>query len=483
MNKQPSSFIVANLGWSFSSKILAQGIAFVVSLVLARLLSPDEYGEIALVQVFINIANVFVVAGFGEALVQKKDISTKDYSTIFWCALTISIGIYIFIFLLSPLIAGFYKNQRLIPVIRVLGAFVPLSSLNTVQNAYISRNMLFNVSFWSMLFGTLISGAVGIVTAYCGWGVWALVAQQLVNIAINALVLLITLKWRPSFYFDSKVAKKLIGFSWKITGASLINEVYSQFRSIIVGKKYSTADLAYYNKGDQFPNLFIANINNTISAVFFPVMARLQDDTVELKRVARQVLQLSSYIIFPCMTGLMAVGDSLIYVLLGEKWMSCVPYLRILGAYWMMQPIQTINWQIIKSLGRSDLCLKLEAIKKIIGVSLLLFSMNLGVTALAWVSVATGGLSALINMLPNVFLVKYTIREQIKDIVPTLLLSGVMGVLVYCLSFIEFQFPVVLLLFQIVTGIVFYFVASYILKLAPYRFLIQYIRAYGSGGN
>ena len=476
MEKGTVKKIASGLSWSFGERILAQGVTFIVSIILARILAPEEYGIIALILVFINLANVFVTNGFGEALIQKKDADESDFSTVFWCTLFFSCVLYGILFTTAPFIGELYNNPELVILLRVLALKIPLSSVNTIQHAYVSRRLEFRKFFFSTLGGTVTSGMVGIIMAYLGFGVWALVAQYLVNSTIDTLILLFTVKWRPHLIFKKKSAAKLMSYAWKVTGAAFINELYTQVRSLIIGRVYSSADLAYYNRGNQFPQLFITNIVNSINSVFFPIMSKMQDDLVELKSLARRALKVSALIIFPLMTGLIGVAKTLVLLLLTEKWLPCVPFLQILCLYYMVQPMQSINWQLMKAVGRSDLCLKLEIIKKVIGFGLIFATMFISVKALAWSTALFAFISMIINMIPNRKLVGYKMSEQIKDIIPYLILSTCMGITVWVISFVPGLHIAMVLIIQIIGGLVVYFAGCIILKLEAFMFLTTYLQ-------
>ena len=270
--------VLSGLFWKFGERISAQLVTFIVSIVLARLLSPDDYGNIALVTVFITIANVFVVNGFGSALIQKQEADNVDFSSVFYANIVFSCILYVIIFLVSPVVADFYASPILCPVLRVLGLRIPVAAINSVQQAYVSRHMLFKKFFFSTLFGTLLSGVVGCVMAYMGFGIWALVAQYLVNTSVDTIVLWFTVRWRPDFVFSFSRVKVLLSYGWKLLLSGLLDTGYTQLRSLIIGKKYTSADLAYYNRGQQYPQLVVTNINTSISSVLFPAISKCQDD-------------------------------------------------------------------------------------------------------------------------------------------------------------------------------------------------------------
>ncbi|MFC5446776.1 lipopolysaccharide biosynthesis protein [Paenibacillus aestuarii] len=462
--------VVSSMFWAFSERVMAQGISFVLSIIIARLLMPSDYGIIALVIVFINLANVFVSTGIGESLIQKKDADDMDFSTVFYCSLVLSLFLYVILFLFAPDIGHFYRNDELIWVLRSLALIIPITSIGTVQQAYVSKKMLFKKFFFSTLGGTIISGLTGVLMAYCGLGMWSLVAQYLINSLVNTIVLFFIVKWRPKLLFSINSAKALVGFGWKLVAANFINTTYGELRSLIIGKYYTMADLAYYNRGNQLPGLLITNIDTAIGKVVFPVMAESNDDIFRLKSLTSRAMKTTSYIIFPLMIGLMSVAHSLILFLLTEKWLFSVPYLQICCVYWLFQPMQTANWQAIKALGRSDLLVRLEIIKKIIGISMLLVSMNISVYAIVVSNAIFAGISMIINMIPNKKLMNYTMMEQFRDLAPSLALSVVMGGSIYTITWIHLPVPVTLLL-QILCGVVIYVGGSFVLKLDSFKYL------------
>ena len=470
--KKLKSKVVSGLFWSLGERFITQGASFALSIILARLLIPSEYGLVALILVFINLASVFVTNGIGESLIQKKNADETDFSTIFYCSFLMSIIIYTILFLTAPFIAKFYGNSDLISVLRTLALIIPISSFSTIQQAYVSKKMMFKKFFFSNLGGTLVSGLIGIIMAYYGFGVWALVAQNLINTIVGTIVLFFTVQWRPRLLFSIDSAKELVGFGWKLIAANLINIGYNELRSLTIGKIYTMADLAYYNRGNQFPSLIISNINTTIAKVVFPAMAEVNDDICRLKTVTRRAMKITAYLIFPLMIGLMSVAHSLILVLLTEKWLFVVPFLQICCIYWLFQPMQTANWQAIKALGRSDLLMNLEILKKVIGVAMLLLTMHINVYAIAISNAVFGGISMIINMIPNKKLINYSMAEQFRDIAPPLILSITMGGMIYTISWLSLPALATLGL-QILCGGIIYVGVSYIFKLDSFMYLSE----------
>ncbi|WP_421535693.1 lipopolysaccharide biosynthesis protein [Priestia sp. D3YE.R1] len=464
--------IVSGLFWTFVERILAQSISFALSIILARLLMPSEYGIVVLVLVFINLANVLVSNGIGESLIQKKNTNEIDFSTIFYCSFILSIFLYLILFLSAPYIAGFYENLQLVWVLRILALVIPVSSINSIQYAYVAKKMMFKKFFFSTLSGTVLSGIIGIVMAYSGFGVWALVAQYLINTVVITVVLFFIVRWRPKLLFSLKSAKELMGFGWKLLVANFINSFYNELRSLVIGKAYTMADLAYYNRGNQIPSLIITNINTSIGKVIFPAMAEVNEDSTRLKILTRRAMKTTAYLTFPLMIGLMCISHSLVLVLLTEKWLFVVPFLQICCIYWLFQPMQTSNWQVIKALGRSDLLMNLEIFKKIIGILMLVVSMNISVQAIALSNAIFAGISMLINMIPNKKLINYSMLDQFRDMAPPLLISVIMGGTIYTISWISLS-NISILILQIVCGGLIYIGTSYIFKIDSFMYLLD----------
>lgn len=467
--------VIGNFIWRFAERCGAQLVTFVVSIVLARLLDPTVYGTVALVTVFTTILQVFVDSGLGTALIQKKDADDLDFSSVFFFNFVICIMLYMGMFIAAPYIAHFYNNSSLTPIVRVISLTIVISGVKGIQQAYVSRNMLFKRFFFSTIGGTIASAFVGIALAYKGFGVWALVAQQLLNTATDTLILWLTVKWRPRLMFSWKRLKKLLSFGWKILCSSLIDTVYNNVRSLIIGKMYSSADLAYYNQGDKFPKLIVTNINTSIDSVLLPAMSSVQDSKDRVKNMTRRAIKTSTYIMAPLMMGLAFCAEPIVTLILTEKWLPCVPFLRIFCVTCMFYPINTANLNAINAMGRSDLFLKLEIIKKAIGMTLLFSTMWFGVMAMAYSLLLNSVLSQIINSWPNRKLLNYRYLEQLKDILPGIILAVMMGIVVYIIGFIPMP-TIVLLMIQIVVGAIIYISLSYIFHLESFEYLIDMIR-------
>lgn len=455
------SGILSNMLWKFAERISAQLVTLIVSVILARVLDPAHYGTIALVTIFITLANVFVSDGFGSALIQKKDADALDFSSVLYFNIAFSILLYIVLFLCAPAIANFYGEgyEVLTPVTRVLALRLILSAINSVQQAYVSRKMIFKKFFWSTLFGTIASGVVGIVMAYRGFGVWALVAQYLTNTTVDTIVLQIVLNVWPERKFSWKRLKNLVGYGYKVLLTNLIITGYQEIRALIIGKLYSADDLAFYDKAKQFPNLVVVNINTSISAVLFPKMAQEQDDLSRVKEITRASIRYSSYILCPVMLGLAAVADNFIKVVLTEKWLPCVPLLQVFCFFYVFQPIQSANTQAVKALGRSDISLKLEILRDIIQLIVLIIVMRISVAAIVISMAVMSLLFVYLNGYPNVRLLGYTMKEQTSDFAGPFFMSLIMMFIVKQMGKMPLNSILVLFL-QIVFGIILYILMS-----------------------
>lgn len=466
--------VFSGLFWKFGERILAQGIAFIISIVLARVLMPSQYGTISMVMIFITFANVFVVSGFSTSLIQKKDATETDFSTIFYCSFVVSLLLYGVLFLGAPLIADFFGMADLCPVLRVLALRIPISSYNSTQHAYVSRHMQFRRFFFSTLVGTILSGVVGITMAYSGFGVWALVAQSLTNAVIDTLVLAITVKWRPRLLFSLTSAKELMSFGWKVLAADFSGTFFEQLRSLIVGKFYSNADLAFYNRGKQFSNLLTDNISASVMSVLFPSLSNYSDDHQQIKNMIRKSLRVLCYIIFPIVFGCVAVADNLVLVLLTEKWKPSIFFIQTLCISGAIGLIGSTSLQTIKAIGRSDILLKLEFIKKPVYLGLLILGVTISVEAVAVTMLAYSVYSTAINAGALRKKLGYTIKEQLKDMQAPFLMSAGMFFVVYMLNWLPFSREILLIL-QILAGGLLYLGCSLWFQVDAYVYLKRYL--------
>ena len=465
------------LGWKLLERFGVQGIQFVLQIILARLLSPEHYGVLSIMIIFTTLANVFIQTGFNSALIQKKKVTEDDYSSAFWVSLIIATIAYIILFFSAPLIGKFYNMPEIVKPFRYLGIMLFPGALNSIQLAKVSREMNFKNVFISNLGAIIISGVVGIVLAYMGGGLWALVAQSLLNTFIATVVMMFTVKWCPKFVLKLRRVEILFDFGWKILVSGLIDTLYQDLRSLVIGKKYDSGTLGYYNRGKQFPQFLMNSINSSVQSVMLPAMSKEQSEKARVKALVRTSMTVSSYIIFPMMAGLAAVATPLVSFLLTDKWLPAVPYMIIYCFTMAFYPVHSCNVQAINAMGRSDIFLKLEIAKKIIGVTALVIAVFCfqSPIAIAMTGVFTSFTSSFINAFPNKKLIGYSYFEQVKDLLPSFLASITMFAGVYAISFINLP-NILLLVIQIFAGVAIYVAISAIFRLKGFKFLLARIK-------
>lgn len=468
--------IFLGLFWKIMEQGGTQGIQFVVQIVLARLLLPQDYGLIALITIFITLANVVVQNGFNTALIQKRNADELDFSSAFYTSFIIAGFLYIVLFFTSPFIATFYKDQQLVIVIRVLSITLFFGAINSIQNAIISKNMQFKRLFFSSLGAIIVSGTIGIIMAYLGFGIWALVVQQLTNNFMITFILWFTVKWRPLLKFSVERAIKLFSFGWKILCASLIDTLYKNLYSLIIGKIYNPEMLGYYNRGNQFPSFIVSNINGSIQSVMFPALSASQNDKKRMKAMVRRSIVTSSFIVFPTMVGLAACAEPLVKIILTDKWLPCVPFMQLMCISYAFWPIHTANLQAINALGRSDIFLNLEIIKKCIGLIVLFITIPFGIYVMVAFQAIISFISTIINSFPNRKLLNYSFKEQYLDIMPSMLLSVIMGIGVYTIQLSAWNVWRILAA-QISAGAAIYIGLAYVFKLECLTYLLDTIKA------
>lgn len=455
--------VVKSLLWKFLERGSVQGIQFVLQIILARLLCPEDYGLLAIILAFIAIANIFVQSGLNTALIQKKDSDETDFSSVFWVSLLIALIFYLILFFTAPFISNFYGNELLVPVLRVLSITIFFAALNSVQYAMVSKTMQFKRFFYSSLGGVIGSGILGIVFAYLNFGVWALVIQQLSNNLLISFILWITVKWRPKFILNLSRTKSLFNFGWKVLVSNFLSAAYMQCYSLIVGKFFTAVDLGFYSRGRQFPNVITNSIDGSIQSVMLPAFSANNENIEKLKRALRKSIFYSCYFLFPVMFGMAAVAEPLVNILLTDKWAGCIIYLQLGCFYFAFWPVHSNNITAINAMGRSDISLKLEIIKKTFIVVEWIVTIRFGLIAVAIGQVVETIVSVFINVFPNKKLLNYTLKELAQDIMPSLCISIVMALFVWSLSFVMKNYYFMLIL-QILFGIGLYLFFSILFK-------------------
>ncbi len=460
--------------WTFFERVGGLFVSFIVSIILARLLVPADYAVVGITTIVFNFANIIVASGLNTALIQKKDSTLKDYSTILYTSLAVSVILYFVIFFCAPLIANAYEMPIVIPVIRVMALSIIINAVKSILIAYIANNLQFKKMFISSMASTAVSAVVGIGMALMGFGVWALVAQQMINVVLSTAALVVTTKFKPLIVFSVESFKELFGYGWKIFVASIITVIYDEINPIVIGLKFSAVDLSFYTKGKSFPSLLNNTIGQTLSTVLFPVMSKVQGDTSMVLMITRKYIRVSSYVVFPLMCGLFAVSESFVRLLLTEKWISAVPYIQIFCISYMFDIIQVGNLQTIKAIGRSDISLILEIIKKLTYfiIVLLFIFLSDNPVMLAVSSIACTVAATLINTFPNRKLIGYKYRYQLADIVPNLIISLIMGSVILAMNSLPLA-PIWLLLLQVICGAVLYVALSVITRNENFFYLLS----------
>ena len=448
--------LFSGIFWKVLEKLFIRVFSFAVTIIIARIITPEDYGVVALIASLIEIFSVFIDSGLGNSLIQKKDSDDLDFSSVFYVNLILCIVLYIILFFVAPLFAKFYKQPILTPLVRVSGITILISAFKNIQQAYISKTLAFKKFFYCSLIGTLVSGIVAIIMAYSGFGVWSLVALNLIDCAIDTLAMFFFVKWRPKAIFSFERIKPLFNYGWKLTASSLINTIFIRINTLLIGKTNSPEELAYFDKGGEIPTKISNGINASLTDVLVPVLSQKQDDKKEVKETVKQILQLNFLIMTPLLAGMFVVGDNLIHVLLTDKWMPALPFLRIACFIYIFVPIHTVNLSAIRALGKSEYFLKQEILKKSLAFIPIYILFRYGVLAMAYSGIILDIISQVIDTWHAKELYDYSLLEQIKDVLPSLLIVMIMCVAIYGIKLFGLSNEIVLLAIQVGVGIIVY---------------------------
>lgn len=478
-NSQLKKSAFTGMLWKLAERFSAQGVTLLISIILARLLTPNDYSIVGVVNIFFAFCNVFIVGGFNAALIQKKDADIKDYSAVLWVSLSISALLYAVVFFTAPWIAVLYGKPLLQPVFRVMGLTLMVDAVKAVIYAYVSNQLQFKRFFFATMCGTTVSAAIGVAMAMMGMGPWALVAQKMISSVADTLILVLSSKFRVQLQVSFNRIKQLFSYGWKIFVATLISTVYDQMNPLIIGLRFTAVDLSYYSKGQSFPLALNYSLDGALSSVLFPVMSKVQEDKDAVLRYTRRFMRTASYIIFPVMVGFLAVSDSFVRVILTEKWMSASFYIKVFCVTYMFNIIQNGNLQTIRAIGRSDIILKLEVIKKTLYLMTIFVAVLLAKKPehLALVTIVNTCIATVVNTAPNRKLVGYRYRDQIVDLLPNLLISAVMGVLVYTLNYVAMGAGLKLLV-QCAVGVVVYVLLSLVTRNTSFHYILSACKRY-----
>ncbi len=465
------------VGWSFIDNILSSGITFLVGLVLARLLSPTEFGIIGMTTIFIALSNSIVDSGFSNALIRKTDASSKDYNTVFYFNLLISLLLYLILYFSSPAIAVFFKEPKLLLVLRVLGSILIISALAIVQRTLLTKRIDFKSQAQISLIASVSSGIIGIGMALMGFGVWSLVGQLITKQILYTCLLWFYSSWRPAWEYSKESFNELFGYGSKLLLSGLISTIYKNIYYLVIGRFYSASQLGQYTRAEQFNSIFASNLTSVVQRVSYPALSSIQNDPCRLKVAYRKVIKNTMMVSCACLLGLAAVAKPLIIILIGEKWLEAVSYLQIICFSGMLYPLQAINLNMLQVKGRSDLFLKLEIIKKVIATVPLLFGILYGIKLMLWGSVCTSIIAYFINSYYSGFLINYSTKEQLKDILPILTVSLITAFTMWSITFLNISLYLMLPI-QCVIGVILAVLMYDKLKMVEYIEMKQMISSY-----
>lgn len=475
MSDSLKSKTVKGVVWSSIERFSTQGVQFLIMIIMARLLTPKDYGLIGMLAIFLAVAQSLIDSGFSQALIRKQDRTDVDNSTVFYFNIVVSSALYLILFIAAPFVADFYNQPELTSVMRVVCLGVILNSLAVVQRALLTVRIDFKTQAKASLSAAVISGCIGIVLAYCGFGVWSLVVQQLLNLSVNTLLLWIFSKWRPIAVFSWKSFHELFAFGSKLLASGLLDTLYRNIYPIVIGKLFSASSLGHYTRAHQFSEFPSSNVTGIIQRVTYPILCGIQDETERLEAVYRKFLKLSAFIIFPLMIGMSAVARPFIDIVLGKQWGFCGQLLQIICFAMMWYPIHAINLNLLQVKGRSDLFLRLEIIKKILGITVLCITAPFGLVVMCYGQIFNSIVALVINTYYTGKLINVGFIRQMKDLLPTILLSLTMfGAILLVNGFIEVNMH--RLVIGILVGIIVYSSGSYIFKFKELQTLFSLIR-------
>ena len=454
--------VSSNLLWRFLERFGAYIVSFVVSIVLARILDPETYGTVAIMTVFISFFDVFVTGGFASSLIRDKKATSKDFNTVFWFNIVFSLLLYLALFFIAPSISDYFNNPALKWLIRVSAITLLINGIKNLQYAYVAKNLEFRKFFIATIGGTVASAVVGIVMAIKGMGAWALVAQSVTNYIIDVLILWIIIKWKPGFEFDFKLLKKHISFGWKILFYKVLYSISNNIRQLVIGKKYSESDLAFYNRGKAYPNIIGQNIYTSVNSVIFPVLAKADNDYAKFNKMLKQAFKVNMFVMLPLMIGFLSVAEPFVRLLLGTKWLPCVPYIRLFCVVVLFNSVEAIFSSAPMALGKSTASMILGITECVVNLGLLFASIPFGPMAI--------GISLLISTIFNCLMYMIYIKKVTGFKIVDCLLSSfdslvsvlLMAILVIAIQNINLPYYIILLL-QVAIGITtYYFINKFI---------------------
>lgn len=472
---------VSGIFWTFTDAILLKGLSLLSFYILARLLTTDDYGLNGILIVFISIGNTIVESGLSNSLIRTKNPTQMDYSTVFWMNIFTAIFLYLSLYFSIPYLIDYINKPIPVDILRISCLSIIVSSFTTVQMAILTKEMQFKKLMFANIPSAVISPTIGVALAYYGYGVWALVAMIIATPLLQSISLWMASNWRPTFSFNTKIAAQHFSFGYKLLLSALLDTIFKNIYNIIISKRYTLSSLGQYDRATTL-NGYPTNILTTIvSKVTYPLLTNIKDNQEEISNAYRQILRVSLFISAPMMLGLAASAPSLIIFLLGDKYSEAIPYFQVICLASMLYPIHSINLNVLKVYGRSDLFLKLEVIKKILTIICIACAWNYGIMGLVWSSVAASVLALLVNTYYSDKLIHYSTKNQLIEMIPTLLVALCMyGIIILISQYTASFQPILQILLNFTAGIIGYAGLSYIFKIAPFNFLLQIIKNYQS---
>ncbi|MBT3384105.1 MAG: lipopolysaccharide biosynthesis protein [Prolixibacteraceae bacterium] len=455
------------LKWSAFERFSKQGVGFIISIIIARILSPSDYGIIGMISIFTGVSTIFIGAGFGTALIRKQDRTDIDLSTVFYYNIVVSLFFYLILFISAPYIARFYDTPILTPITRVVSINMVIGAFGSIQVTKLNIAIDFKTQSKISIIALVITGTIGIVMAYSGFGVWALVFQQLASTIVSTGLLWYFIGWKPVWVFSINSFKDLFGFGSKLMLSGLLDTIYKNIYQVVIGKMFTSADLGFFTRAKGLAQLPSSNVTNIIQRVTFPVLSEMQNDTKRLGNNYRKLLKMSAFVIFPMMMLLCALGEPLIKILLTDKWLPAVPFMQVLCFSHMLYPIHSLNLNLLQVKGRSDLFLRLEIIKKVLITIVLFVSAPFGVLVMCYGTILTSIFSLIINTYYTGKIIQIGFFSQVKDMLPVMILSFATGFVAYLPAFFVKQSYFQLISGGILGGL-FFIGASYLFNFSEF---------------
>lgn len=468
--------VVHSLFWKFLERCTAQLFTLIIGIVLARLLAPEDFGALSILMVFINLSIILTEAGFSTALIQKSDTDEKDYGTVLVLSLIIAGVLYLLLFLLAPFIASFYSYSGLDNTMKVIALVLFPNAINSVFKAKVSREFQYKKLFYANLSASIVSGLTGVLLAFLGGNLWALVIQQLLGAFSISLVMQIQLRWWPKFYYYPSRAKQLFSFGWKLMVASIIDTLFADFRTLLIGKAFNTHTLGYYTQAKQYPQAISNNINTSIGSVMLPTMSNVQDKIDQVKAITRRAIKTTTYMVFPVLIGFAAVSNTFVSLILTDKWAPSIILIKIICVMFLFEPLITIHSQARNSIGKSGIHLVVVVVGKVADIVALILTWQIfnTIEAIAIGQVVSSAMIAILGGSVNSKLLGYAIKEQIIDVLPNIIISLLMGIGVFVVSLI--QTPIfITLIIQLVFGVLAYLALSILFRNENLKYIKEYI--------